>query len=1030
MGIDKFFPSLSVLAFFSLLCMHAFVLNSCLGFSFGAENNETDSLALLEIKARITEDPFAVMSSWNETIHFCQWRGVTCSNRHRRATGLNLESLKLAGSIPPHVGNLSFLRVINLQNNSFGQEIPTEIGRLRRLQVLRLNNNSLGGDIPSNLSACSQLLEIDLGHNLLVGGIPEELGTLSKLRVLVLRYNKLRGSVPYSFSNLSSLEVLSASSNTLSGSITDIFGQVTKLTEIGLADNSLSGMIPPSIFNLPSLIRFSIQLNEIEGTFPSNLGIFSPRLQYFDISYNQFSGSIPVSLSNASNLGHLSMLGNNLHGNVPSLESLHRLERFVLTANDLGSGGTNDLSFICDLSNATKLKRLNLNMNNFGGILPQCIANLSASLQVFYASDNKLVGSIPNGIGNLVNLESLYLSMNQFSGEIPSDLGKLQNLYLLDLAINSLSGEIPSSFGNLSRLTKLYFDQNKLQGNLPLSLAECHNLQVLFVTNNNLSGNISPRVIGLSSSYISLDLSQNRFTSPFPQEVGKLINLEYLDVSENMFSGQIPSGLGSCIKLEYIYLQGNLFQETIPLSLASLRGVRELNLSHNNLSGKIPKFLESFVLLQSLNLSYNMLEGMVPIEGVFKNATATSVKGNRELCGGVLEFQLPKCKREQLKKVGLSLTLKLIISIVSALLGVTFAFAFMYHCCVHRERKDRTSSDKENFLRVSYQSLLKATNGFSSSNLIGAGSFGSVYKGVLDEGETTVAVKVLNLVNPGASKSFIAECEALRNIRHRNLVKVLSACSSIDYNGNDFKALVYEFMVNGTLDDWLHLAPTVGETNERPRTLNFSQRLNISIDIAMALDYLHHQCETPIVHCDLKPSNVLLNDDMIGHVGDFGLVRFLLKSQDSCSANQSSTCGVKGTIGYTPPEYGMGNEVWTQGDVYSYGILLLELFTGKRPTDEMFQGSVNLHKFVKAALPNKMEHVADPVIVQEKGEGDMCNDDSLNEDTRACINIRDSLISVLEVGVACSAELPRERLNISDALAKMCQIRNKLQARK
>lgn len=169
MEIDKFFPSLSALAFFSLLCMHAFVLNSCLGFSVGAENNETDSLALLEIKARITEDPFGVISSWNETIHFCQWRGVTCGNRHQRATGLNLESLKLAGSIPAHVGNLSFLRVINLQNNSFGQEIPTEIGRLRRLQELRLNNNSLWGDIPSSLSACSQLLEIDPGNNLLVG---------------------------------------------------------------------------------------------------------------------------------------------------------------------------------------------------------------------------------------------------------------------------------------------------------------------------------------------------------------------------------------------------------------------------------------------------------------------------------------------------------------------------------------------------------------------------------------------------------------------------------------------------------------------------------------------------------------------------------------------------------------------------------------------------------------------------------------------------------------------------------------------
>ncbi|XP_007220690.2 probable LRR receptor-like serine/threonine-protein kinase At3g47570 isoform X1 [Prunus persica] len=1026
MGIYKFFPSLSVV-FFSSLCMHAVILNSCLSFSLGTESDETDSRALLQIKDSITDDPSGVMASWNETVQFCHWRGVTCGRRHQRITGLNLESLNLTGSISPHVGNLSFLRVLNLQNNSFSHEIPPEIGRLHRLQDLLLNNNSLGGEIPSNLSACSQLLQIDLGHNSLVGRIPEELGTLSKLRILVIRYNNLSGSVPYSLRNLSTLEVLSASSNYLTGSITDIFSQLKKLTEIQFADNSLSGMIPSSIFNLSSLIRFSLQLNEIQGTFPSDLGIFSPSLQYFDIASNQFSGTIPVSISNASSLGHLGMQGNSLHGKVPSLANLHKLERFSLTSNNLGSGGLNDLSFICDLTRATNLKHLGINMNNFGGVLPECTANLSSSLARFYVSDNKLVGRLPNGIGNLVKLESLFLSMNQFSGEIPPALGKLQNLYQLDLAINSLSGEIPSSFGNLSRLTKLYLDDNNLQGNIPLSLADCHNLEILSVPRNNLSGIISSKIIGLSSSYIFLDLSRNRFTGPFPQEVGKLINLEYLDISENMFSGEIPSGLGSCIKVEKLHMQGNFFQETIPLSLASLRGIQELNLSRNNLSGKIPEFLESFKLLQSLNLSDNNFEGMVPAKGVFTNATATSVRGNGNLCGGLLEFHLPKCKFKQPKKGGLSLTLKFIISIGCALLGGTFAFTFLYHCCVRRDIKDDSSSGSEKFIRLSYQSLLKATDGFSSSNLIGAGSFGSVYRGSLDQGETTIAVKVLNLVHPGASKSFKAECEALKNIRHRNLVKVLSACSGVDYHGHDFKALIYEYMVNGSLDEWLHPAPTVGETNESPRSLKFSQRLNIAIDVAMALDYLHHQCETPIVHCDLKPSNVLLNDDMIGHVGDFGLARFLLKLPDSCSGNQSSSLGVKGTIGYTPPEYGMGNEVWTQGDVYSYGILLLELFTGKRPTEKIFQGSVNLHNFVKTALPYQVEQIVDPVLVQERGEGIISTSNSLNGDrTRAFINIQESLIAILEVGVACSAELPRERLDIRDALAEMCRIRNKL----
>lgn len=238
---------------------------------------------------------------------------------------------------------------------------------------------------------------------------------------------------------------------------------------------------------------------------------------------------------------------------------------------------------------------------------------------------------------------------------------------------------------------------------------------------------------------------------------------------------------------------------------------------------------------------------------------------------------------------------------VSGILGIVLVLSLLYVFWRRKGRKTLTSgSSIDGHFTISYQSLLKATDGFSSTNLIGTGSFGSVYKGVLDSDQRVVAVKVLNLARHGASKSFIAECEALRNIRHRNLVKVLTACSGFDYRGNDFKALIYEFMFNGSLDEWLH-PQTSGWREYAPRKLSLPQRVNIAIDIACAFDYLHHQSEIPIVHCDLKPSDILLDGEMNGHVGDFGLVRFLPEATQEFICDQTSSIGVRGSIGYIAP---------------------------------------------------------------------------------------------------------------------------------
>lgn len=290
--------------FSSSLHMNLILLVSFFGLAAcSMRGNETDRLALLEFKSLIREDPSGVLSSWNNTVHFCEWHGVTCSPRRQRVTVLNLQSLKLAGSISPHIGNLSFLRDLGLLGNEFDGKIPPEIGSLKRLQSLRLYNNSLSGTIPPNLSNCSELTLISLGGNQLVGEIPVNLASLTKLQLLGIQWNYLTGLIPPSIGNLSSLTSLAAARNSLHGSIPESIGRLKNFQSLEVGANNLSGTIPPSVFNLTSLTTLDITENyEIRGNLPANLFNMLPNLNYVSFASNRFTGSIPVSISNASNL--------------------------------------------------------------------------------------------------------------------------------------------------------------------------------------------------------------------------------------------------------------------------------------------------------------------------------------------------------------------------------------------------------------------------------------------------------------------------------------------------------------------------------------------------------------------------------------------------------------------------------------------------------------------------------------------------------------------------------------------------------
>ncbi|KAL7164784.1 hypothetical protein ACSBR2_040649 [Camellia fascicularis] len=292
-------------------------------------------------------------------------------------------------------------------------------------------------------------------------------------------------------------------------------------------------------------------------------------------------------------------------------------------------------------------------------------------------------------------------------------------------------------------------------------------------------------------------------------------------------------------------------------------------------------------------------------------------------------LQLPACPTKVLKERKRTFTTGLIalVATLNVVLLLVCFFAILYRTRRSRQQASSTLAFQNQFLQLSYRELFQATNGFSTANLIGKGGYGSVYKGFLNSSEQIVTMKVLNLHDQGANKSFVAECKALKNIRHQNLVKIITSCSTIDFQGNDFKALVFEIMENGK--------------QQEPKKLYFVQRLNIAIDVASTMDYLHNHCEMTFIHCDLKSSDILLDGDLCAHQPPEYLI-----------INNQVQLGLEEHLAMLP-QYGMGGEVSTQGDMYSYGVLLLEIFTGKRPTNNMFMGNVNLHSYIKYVFQSK-----------------------------------------------------------------------------
>ncbi|KAM0856187.1 hypothetical protein ACQ4PT_049283 [Festuca glaucescens] len=903
-----------------------------------------DEATLLDFRAQLSDGGSPALASWNDSAHFCRWEGVTCSHqRPRRVVELRLNSTGLTGELSPAIGNLTFLRTLDLSFNWLNGEIHASLGCLQRLQRLYLNDNAFSGMFPANLSSCANMIILGVHNNKLGGRIPGELGEkLMSLAAISLSNNSFIGPIPASLANLSYLQNLDLSYNQLVGSIPPGLGHIHSMWRFSIFSNNLSGMIPPSLYNWSSLEFFEVGVNILYGSIPDDIGDKLSKMKVLGLGENHFTGPIPSSISNLSYLTNLRLSNNRFSGYVPpTLGRLGSLQKLDLDGNKLEVNNSEGWEFISSLANCSQLERLSLGGDSFGGQLPGSIVNLSTTLQKFYLMDSGVSGGIPADIGNLVGLNLLAIVNTSISGVIPESIGKLENLIELALYNNSLSGLIPQSLGNLSQLNRLYAYYGNLEGPIPASLGKLKNLFVLDLsTNYQLNGSIPREILKLPGLSWYLDLSYNSLSGTLPYEVGSLANLNQLILSGNQLSGKIPDSIQNCIVLEWLLLDNNSFEGSIPRLLKNIKGLvkinltmnkfsgdipdalgdignlQELYLAHNNLTGLIPEVLQNLTALSKLDVSFNNLQGEVPHGGVFRNITYIAVAGNINLCGGTPQIHLAPCSTSSLlskKRKKMSKTLLISLATAGAILLSLSLILVVWILRQKLKRKQKgivqSINAGEQYERISYQALFTGTNGFSEANLLGRGSHGAVYKCDLDSADQLLAVKVFNPLQSGSSKSFQVECEAMRRIRHRCLTKIITCCSSVDDKGQEFKALVFEFM---------------------------------------------------------------------------------------------------------PNEYGEGSMVSSQGDIYSLGILLLEMFTGRSPTDDTFRDSLDLHKFAEDALSKRTLEIADPTIWLHREP----------KDKIASSRIQQCLVSVFRLSISCSKKQPLQRTLIRDAAVEMHAIRD------
>ncbi|CAA0808634.1 Receptor-like protein kinase HSL1 [Striga hermonthica] len=809
---------------------------------------------------------------------------------------------------------------VSLPSASLVGPFPLELCRLPSLSNLSLSDNYINGTLPLAISGCRSLVHLDLSENLLVGSLPQTLADLHSLRYLNLMGNNFSGDIPAAFGRFKHLESL--------------------ILNLDVAQNGLTGPIPAQIMRMTNIVQIELYNNSLNGTLPagwSNLTM----LRRLDASMNGLTGIIPGELCGLP-LESLALYENRLEGIIPdSIVRSPNLQELSLFNNRLRG------TLPSDLGKNSPLQVLDVSYNsNLSGEIPEFLCLNGVLLEIIMLN-NALTGNIPATLGECRSLLRIRLKGNRLQGEVPPQLWGLPLVYLLELSGNELSGKVSSTIGGAKNLSILAISNNRFSGIIPSEIGQLDGLIDFSAGRNSLTGEIPSSIINLKQLG-RLDLSNNNLSGPIPKEIQSLKLLNELDLANNHLSGHIPDELGYLPTLNY------------------------LDLSNNNFSGKIPFSLQN-LKLNSLNLSENMLSGDVP--PLFSDrAHRDSFLGNPELCF----YSSSSCNRKTEEEDRVFLwVMRFVFTTTSLtlLVGIVWFVLLRYRKIEQMAKEDRAAITKwTSFHKLAFSDS-EIISSLKETNLIGGGASSKVYKLVMSNDEE-VAVKKLHekWENDENNPEFEVEVETLGKIRHKNIVKLLSCCDAVNC-----KLLVYEYMPNGSLGDLLH-----GRERKSSELLDWPTRFHIALGAAEGLSYLHHDCDPPIVHRDVKSNNLLLDRDFGVKISDFGVAKVVKEVENGVE----SMSVIAGSCGYIAPEYAYTLRVNEKSDIYSFGIVILELVTGKLPTDPSLGGR-DLATWVCTTLKREgLDHVIDPNLDSEFHE-----------------HIR----KVIDIGLICGSKLPTSR---------------------